>query len=170
MILFLDYDGVLHPDKSLFINGQPMLQGHGECFMWAPLLESVLKTAPQVRIVLSTTWARDLGLVLAKGWLPDALQERVIGATWDESMKQSETEYEGRSTWWDMATRYQQIKRYVDLNNVTRWVAIDDRPDGWADKHKWNLVRTDSIVGLSDPRAIELLRSKLALRKTIGLV
>ena len=35
------------------------------------------------------------------------------------------------ATWWDEATRYQQIKRYAGRAGLTDWVAIDDQPDGW---------------------------------------
>ncbi len=36
MILFLDFDGVLHPDAALLVNGRPTLKADGELMMWAP--------------------------------------------------------------------------------------------------------------------------------------
>lgn len=42
MILFLDFDGVLHPDAAYLVRGRPVLRAAGELFMWAPLLAAVL--------------------------------------------------------------------------------------------------------------------------------
>ncbi|NKA73639.1 hypothetical protein GO285_02999 [Ralstonia solanacearum] len=36
MTLFLDYDGVLHPDEVYYEYGKPVLRADGELFMWAP--------------------------------------------------------------------------------------------------------------------------------------
>ncbi len=60
MILFLDFDGVLHPDGVYLVKGRPVLRAEGALFMWAPLLADALKNYPAVQIVLSTGWAHDL--------------------------------------------------------------------------------------------------------------
>ena len=46
MILFLDLDGVLHPDEAYLVHGRPVLRAEGELFMWAPLLIDVLADCP----------------------------------------------------------------------------------------------------------------------------
>lgn len=56
MILFLDFDGVLHPDAAFLVKGRPTLKAEGQLFMWAPLLVDVLADFPEVQIVLSTSW------------------------------------------------------------------------------------------------------------------
>ena len=60
-MLFLDFDGVLHPEdvhrragNSPYI-GSP--SGH-VLFEHAPLLAAVLRPCPDIRIVLSTSWVR----------------------------------------------------------------------------------------------------------------
>ena len=65
-ILFLDYDGVLHPDDVYLECGRPVLHATGQLFMWAPLLEDALADHPDVRIVLSTSWARELRFTRAR--------------------------------------------------------------------------------------------------------
>lgn len=162
MILFLDFDGVLHPDAVYLIRGRPVLRAPGELFMWAGLLVEALTDAPHVKIVLSTSWARELRFSGARDYLPVQLRQRVIGATWHSGMSMSE-EYRvlGRETWWDMATRYQQIKRYVDRASLTSWIAIDDQPEGWADADMERLVRTDGSKGLSDSAALARLAKLL---------
>lgn len=89
MILFLDFDGVLHPGEVYLRNGTPALDEQGELFMWAPILEEILADFPAVRVVLSTTWVVHLGFERARKRLPATLQRRVIGATWHTTMNRT---------------------------------------------------------------------------------
>ena len=82
MILFLDFDGVLHPDAVYLERGRPVLRADGELFMWSRYLVDVLASAPQIRIVLSTSWARELRFNRARDYLTAELRPMVIGATW----------------------------------------------------------------------------------------
>ena len=60
MILFLDFDGVLHPARAVMGQQGPELAGDGSLFMWAEPLAELLAERPHVQIVLSTSWARHL--------------------------------------------------------------------------------------------------------------
>lgn len=121
-ILYLDFDGVLHPGEVYRIRGQIVLQCDGIClFEWAPLLAEYLEPHPDVRIVLSTSWVRVLSFSGARAWLPDALAKRVIGATWHSAMNQA---------WWRGLSRYDQISRHAQRHRISRWLAVDD--DGMA--------------------------------------
>lgn len=46
MILFLDYDGVLHPDAAYYVPSRKSahveLRAEGALFMWMPILEEIL--------------------------------------------------------------------------------------------------------------------------------
>lgn len=148
MILFLDFDGVLHPDSVYRERGRPVLREQGELFMWSGLLIDALTSHPEVRIVLSTSWAREFGFSRARRYLPEALRARAIGATWHSGMAHDE---ESRQNWWDQATRYQQVRRYVDRAQLVDWIAIDDNPEGWGSVDQDRLILTDSTHGLSDP-------------------
>ncbi len=162
MILFLDFDGVLHPDAAYLVNGRPTLRAEGELFMWAPLLVDVLSGFPETEIVLSTSWARELSFTRARRWLPPALRRRVIGATWHTRMSLLHDGLRSVATWWDGATRYEQIKRYASRAGRSDWLAIDDQPEGWAAEDLEKLVHTDGQRGLSDPRALALLAERLS--------
>jgi len=162
MILFLDFDGVLHPDAAFLINGRPTLKAEGQLFMWAPLLIKVLDDFPDVRIVLSTSWARELSYTRACLWLPVELRQRVIGATWHSGMSFKRDGFHSLSTWYDEASRYQQIKRYAGRAGLTDWVAVDDQPEGWNEVDRDKLVHTNGDAGLSDPAALALLAERLA--------
>lgn len=161
MILFLDFDGVLHPDAAFLVKGRPTLKSEGELFMWAPLLIDVLVDFPEVQIVLSTSWARELSFSRACRWLPDELRGRVIGATWHSAMSFKSEGFRSLSNWWDEATRYQQIKRYVGRAGLVDWVAVDDQPEGWGVDDLGKLVQTNSDTGLSDPSMQTLLAARL---------
>ena len=156
MILFLDFDGVLHPDEVWYTKGRLKLKGEGHLFMWAGLLVGALNDFPNVQIVLSTSWGRQFGYSRAKKHLPTELRNRVIGATWHSAMGKQDG-----GNWWDGATRYQQIKRYAVRAQLADWVAIDDQPDGWGTDDLGKLVHTNSATGLSDPTTLALLAARL---------
>ena len=106
---------------------------------------------------------RELRFSRARSFLPERLQTRVVGATWHSEMRFSEDLRPlGRTTWWDQASRYEQIKRYVDRAGLSTWLAIDDQPDEWSQEDLHHLLRTDSMKGLSDPGVRSLLENWLA--------
>ncbi len=165
MILFLDFDGVLHPSSVYLRNGKPVLDAHGELFMWAPLLVDALSDFPDCQIVLSTNWVRRLGFEATCGFLPVELRERVIGATW-HSVRETPRYNAGLTlSYWNDATRYQQIKHWVQFNNLhsNDWIALDDDDaSGWHDSDSGNLVLVDGQIGLSDATKLRMLKSKIA--------
>jgi len=72
VILFLDFDGVLHPDPCT---------DAGRLFEHAPRLARVLDAFPGVGVVLSTSWRTlraEQELIAA---LPSSLRPRVLGLT-----------------------------------------------------------------------------------------
>lgn len=159
MILFLDFDGVLHPDAVYRERGRPVLRDQGELFMWSGRLVDVLVNRPDVRLVLSTSWAREFGFSRARRYLPPALRSRVIGATWHSGMLHDADFYPGN--WWDQATRHEQIRRWVSRAAVQDWIAIDDQPEGWLDATRTRLIQTNSATGLSDPAVLDRLSGLL---------
>lgn len=86
MILFLDFDGVLHPDAVYLTKRGVELRAEGGLFMWSSLLSDALANHPDIRIVLSTSWARQISYDHARKALPLPLRSCVIGATWHSAM------------------------------------------------------------------------------------
>lgn len=154
-ILFLDFDGPLHPDEVYRVHGKIILRADGmSMFEYAPALTSLLEPWPEVRIVLSTSWVRVLGFNYAKGNLPPDMQHRVIGATWHSKMDQR---------WWQTLTRFQQIAAYVRRHELTSWVALDNDDEGWHESMRSRLVHVDNWLGLSDRLAQAKLAAALEL-------
>ena len=86
MIVFLDFDGVLHPDAVYKPAKKPIeLRGTGQLIMHAQILEDILKPF-NASIVLSTSWVRSLGFSKTLKKMPPALARLVIGATWHSNM------------------------------------------------------------------------------------
>jgi hypothetical protein len=160
-VLFLDFDGVLHPDRAYLNRGRPILVGDGTLFMWADILVDLLAPHPEIQIVISSSWARELRFSRAKKYLPQSIQQKVIGATWHSAMaKHPDAEHRLRRTWWDDATRYEQIKRYVDRAKIKNWLAIDDHPTGWQPHDAEHLICTNSEIGITESIVIESLKHK----------
>lgn len=157
-LLFLDYDGVLHPDAVYLSRGRVELRAAGNLFMWTPFLIEALAPHQDVQIVLSTSWARNLGFQRARAALPIELQARVIGATWHSAMGRGWPDHIA----WDTQTRYGQIQTYLSrLSTPARWIAIDDDAQGWADADRNQLIQTDPDLGLSAPETRAELAKKL---------
>lgn len=152
-ILFLDFDGVLHPfnvrfneelklalesqDKSLYL------------FCWAPILEKILtEEDPQciIKIILSTSWAERYGWEDAAKHLTPTLESRVVAKTNGYNRH-----------------RGLQILKCVEDNNIanTHWLAIDDDDYGWPSHLLYQLIKTDENLGLFEESTQLILRKKI---------
>ena len=158
LVLYLDYDGVLHhedvrwhPRRGVYLNAPPCFT----LFQHAPLLEALLEPYPDVRIVLSTSWVRAIGYSRAVKRLPPGLQTRVIGATYHSKMHERA---------FAMLPRGVQVLDDVERRAPKDWLALDDDGSGWAKEHEHRLVLTDERLGLGAPSAADALSSKLRAR------
>ncbi|WP_323004563.1 HAD domain-containing protein [Denitromonas sp.] len=150
--LFLDFDGVLHPDDVYREAGRVVLRADGlRLFEWSDILDDLVSPYPSLQVVLSTSWVRVLGFDAAYSQLTESLQRRVVGAAWHDTAPRR----------WDNLTRYAQIQHAVQRHRHTRWLAIDDDDVGWADEHREHLVLTDSLLGIGASAAQVELREKL---------
>lgn len=117
MILFLDFDGVLHPDPC---------PDAARLFENAPRLAQVLCHFPRVSLVLSTAWRQAGTYEQLVVLLPPLLRERVIGVTPNFS---------------DFAPaaalipyrRQAECVRWMEQSGLQHdaWLALDDRPSGF---------------------------------------
>lgn len=145
MILFLDFDGVLHP---------AVCSSASDLLGRRPLLESVLRECPDVDIVVSSTWREGRTLSQLQELFSSDIGTRIIGATpgWRDIQDESA-----------MGTYTRQAEIEGWLRQVGRsweaWVALDDQP--WLFRPFLpNLVRCDPATGLTE-QVCAMLRLKL---------
>ncbi|MGA3981381.1 HAD domain-containing protein [Ralstonia nicotianae] len=153
-VFFLDYDGCLHPDNVRCVKGAPLLLSGGhQLFEHVQLLVDLLEPYSEVRIVLSTLWARVFGLDEAKSYLPATLQERVVGTTYEFCTDIYE---------WNELSRFDQIVRYVNGKGIQSWLALDDNNHCWPESFENRLVCPNRHLGLGECRVQEEFATKLA--------
>jgi hypothetical protein len=156
-VLYLDFDGVLHPETVYMRPGKgPYIEspkGH-KLFEHVGLLERVLLPYPDVRIVLSTSWVRVYkGVARVARKLPPELRARVVGATYHGAMEVES---------FKRAPRGMQIWSDVLRRQPDDWIAVDDDYLHWPSWARDKLVRTHEILGISAPTVLAELRAKLA--------
>lgn len=159
MILFLDFDGVLHPARVYLGQHGPELDGDGSLFMWAEPLAELLAAHTHVQIVLSTAWVRHLPFEQVRDFLPLRLRRRVVGSTWHRIRNDPEYSKNLPLSYWPDSSRYQQVRRWVRLHRLRQWIDIDDDVEGWDEPA--HLVQTAPETGLSDPAVLARLRDLL---------
>nr|WP_315593680.1 HAD domain-containing protein [uncultured Cupriavidus sp.] len=155
-VLYLDFDGVLHPDSAYRTrSGIELLHHPGHSlFEHVPLLDEMLAPYPDVKIVLSTSWLLIKGgYDHAEARLSPTLQERCIGGTFHRR--------EMRKAWFQSKSRPEQVLLDVHRRNPVAWVAVDDCPEGWPDWTSDHVVRTNSIFGIAASAVLQELKTKL---------
>lgn len=106
MILFLDFDGVLHP---LY----PTAELPEFCYL--PRLAAVLRDFPRVEIVISSSWRTEFELEALRAFFPADLQARIIGVTP-----------------WLPGSRCEEVLAWLREHRPgSPWLALDDQPKLW---------------------------------------
>lgn len=145
MVLFLDYDGVLHPDPC---------RERSRLFEHAPALAEALMPFENLDIVLSTAWRTELDEDVLVSHLPQSLRGRVAGCT---------PQFHAIAC----APALVPYRRQAECEHwISRerpgspWIALDDRASGFV-PYCDRLVLTRSDTGL-DESALNRLRFALA--------
>jgi len=145
MILFLDFDGVLHPT---------ICHAEADLLCRRPLFESVMRECPPIDIVISSTWRESFTLPQLQ-----ALFSADISACIIDVMPQWRDIQDDSS----LGTYVRQAEIEAWLRQARRaweaWVALDDQP--WLFRPFLpNLVRCDPAAGISEEECARL-RQKL---------
>lgn len=144
MILFLDFDGVLHPE------GEDHIHNGGVDFCFLPRLEALLREFPHVRIVISSSWREQLAYRTLLKPFSDDIRVRIIGATPPREFGLPHP----------FAHREGEILAWLQLHDAVdeSWVALDDA--AWQfDRCKDHLVVCGSFIGFDD-KASAALRAR----------
>ncbi|WP_162600722.1 HAD domain-containing protein [Paraburkholderia sp. C35] len=109
-VVFLDFDGVLHPVGVPAVDEDFRLIENADLFVWRPILGRLLAPYPMIGIIVSSDWRRlfdDATLVRLLG----PLATRFVGVV----------ECYGSS-------RSEEILTEVRRRGLKEWVALDDHP------------------------------------------
>lgn len=152
-LLYLDFDGVLHPSEVFHQPGHgpamaERFAGH-KLFEHVEALNELLAPHPSVHLVLSTSWVQAYGIESAASYLPPELRVRIVGATFDP-------ERDGPA--FSSVARGYQITADARRRRVRKWVALDDDARNWPTAHGSRLIATDPILGFGEPSAQASLR------------
>lgn len=154
-VLFLGYDGCLHPAFVSHSGDKPVLaEGNFRLFERASDLVSLLAPYPDIDIVLSTEWVQNYGVETAIRYLPQALQERVVGTT---------NEFNDNSLKWAALSKFDKIQRYVTGRRVGGWLAVQHDDGGWPESFMTHLVSPHNELGIADKQTRNRLKDQLYL-------
>lgn len=155
MLLFLDFDGVLHPE---YIPGETpgryrVNQDHFSCL---PRLESLLREFEDIDVVISSTWRETRTLAELQAFFSPDLRARIIGAT------PKLPKVEGR--------RQREIEAWLTAHQreTSNWMALDDWPSLF-DQGCPNVFFTDTLIGLDEEAAERLREWFKAKRREVRL-
>lgn len=165
VVLYLDFDGVLHhhavmwhPRRGIYMN--PIEAPGRRLFEWVDHLEAILSEFPAVSVVLSSSWCVKPGYGKALKYLSLGLRARFVGGTFhrrhhgaDQLILQSFT----------ATPRFKQILGDVERRRPRAWLALDDDVADWPDQYRENLVACDGETGISSQLVQAELRTKLGM-------
>ena len=150
MILFLDFDGVLHPDPCF---------DSARLFEHAPRLAEALEPFSEVSIVLSTSWRTQYTFEQMVGPFPAALRDRVIGVTPLFAYGEAPPSL---APYRRQAECMQWLRANGDEQH--RWLALDDRASLFV-PYCERLILCDSQDGLTEPSLVRLSTALMRARQ-----
>lgn len=121
MLIFLDIDGVLVPDRPLNAaeSLQDLMKFDRTCLQE---FETILRRYPSVRVVISSSWREMFPFETIPPLFSPDITPRIIGSTpFLDPKAVCELEY----------LRYQEVLEYLRQNcpEHSPWVAVDDIPE-----------------------------------------
>ena len=129
-LLFLDFDGVLHPTH--FAGQDPFNRAH--------LLEKTLEGS-NIGIVISSSWRFTHSLEKLQKLLPNSISSMVIGVTGSPVIGKH--------------PRYQEIVNFLQSHGASNWKALDD--SYWEFPTPCpELIRCNPNTGISEKQIQEL--------------
>lgn len=148
-VIFLDFDGVLHPDPlqpipGRFLRDKPVVRyvPVDQPFVHVDLLESLLRTTPGVGLVVHSAWRHSKTPLQLRDCL-GPLRHRVLEGT------------HGKARWRSIQAWLQ------DYQSVTDFLVLDNSPSEFPMPAPRQLVVCPSDTGISDPAVMSRLRAWL---------
>lgn len=134
MLIFLDFDGVLHPQNPFIPLGEL-------AFCHLPRFENVVRDYPSIKIVISSTWRENRTLDQLRSLFSPDIAPRIIGAT-------PITPYIGR---YQSSRREGEIMDWLAAakRESEHWLALDDAAWQFAPPRN-HLIVCQSHIGFNE--------------------
>jgi hypothetical protein len=145
MILFLDFDGVLHPQHD-----DQMVPAE-LAFCHLPRFETIMREFPEIEIVISSTWREQFDLANLRNRFAADIAERIIGTT----PLHLQTELSP-----PLHRREQEIIEWLQVAGRAQehWIALDDTIWQFS-RYRSHVVECVRAVGLDDGEAARVRRA-----------
>jgi hypothetical protein len=142
---YFDIDGFTHPYGTARKNehGKIWRGPNDGLFVWAPLLDPILAEFPDMDLYCNSHWRTLYTYGELVKELPPNLAQRTLGVTDPDQ------------------PRYDGIQLHAKRNGIDHYVMGDDDPWEFPMKTPANLVVVPSHTGISEPGAINDLRTKI---------
>ena len=145
-VIFLDFDGVMHPVGTCIWNSEMQQMQSVDAFRWWPELEKALVAAPApIELVIHSTWRLM--------WETDA----ELLAMLPVSMQPYVRETTDRT----IMGRERSIIEYLAKNTVDYFLVLDDEIAAFAPGYA-PLISCDGAQGISEQRALAALHQRLS--------
>ncbi|MEM5448880.1 HAD domain-containing protein [Paraburkholderia guartelaensis] len=153
MTLFLNFDGVLHPDHMLYENGcTPSLLSAGHtAFEYASHLANTLDGNDDVEIVLNTWWTFFVGVDSVLELLPPAIAGRVVDATLEPSSRYD-----------SFPCRCREAEKHIARKNRKQLLLLDNCHARYSRHLIPCILLTDPMIGLASTAARGALARRIA--------
>lgn len=118
-VLFLDFDGVLHP----FFPRADLPDAENQHLSYVPRFAAVLRDHPAVRVVIASDWRKHHTLDELRSLLGPELGQRVIGTT--PVLDKVGMDWTGH--------RQREAMAFLQAEDLigVRWIALDDDPENY---------------------------------------
>lgn len=137
-IIYLDFDGVLHPDGTEAIDDRGQLLDNPILFCWLPILTELLEPHPHVQIIVSSDWRR---------LFDDPALIRLLGPLGNRFSGVIER---------PASPRAQEILIDAQTRGLTDWIALDDHTSvHQAARTDHRFIACDPTTGITD-EAVQL--------------
>lgn len=141
-LLFLDFDGVLHP---LHEHTPTPIE---DCFCHLPLFESVMRESTETQIVISSTWRLKFDLDSLRSYFSRDIAARIVDVTPLYPMDAPPL----------VTQREWEIMQWLRMHAQTdvRWAALDDAVYEFRE-FRFHVIGCRSWEGLTSNVAVDLL-------------
>jgi len=150
MIIFLDFDGVLHP----FFPRKDLPAEENQLFSYLPRLEGVLRDFPALKIVIASSWRINRPWENVINAFSLDITARIIGTT--PVLIQKEPPYRRH-------LRYEEILNFLNNNNLSaaQWIALDDDPELYPANCQYLILCADGFHDAEEKSLREVLSMRM---------